>query len=428
VTSQRAKAGGLAEAGHAGHHRVVPGLLVTVAAAATIGDAAAMVTLTIRLYAAEHSGWAIAALLLAILGPSVVLAPLTARILARVSVWRALVVTSAAQAAAAVVLARVTAPGPTLALVVVLGAGLALSQPALLSAVPDLVGPDRLAQANALIRTANWGGWTVGPLIGGVLASAGQAPAALLLEATSFVVAGACFAALSRLSTPGTPAQPTAAPTIRAALGYIRRDAALPGLLLTVGMINICTFITGVAEIFFAREALHAGDTGYAALLSAWSACMIAGNLLAPRAARRTPWGSSRAAGRPPWGASRTALLAVAVTGAGLAAAAAAPSLIAAIGAYGVAGAGFGLQSTLIRTMIQQRAAGPLRTPVCTVWVAVDMGTQLAGYLAGGVALLAGPRAALLAAGAGLCATAVIAAAALWRPVPVPVPSHGRSA
>ena len=167
-----------------------------------------MVTLTIRLYAAEHSGWAITALLLAILGPSVLLAPLTARILARVSVWRALVVTSAAQAAAAVILAKVTAPGPTLALVVVLGAGLALSQPALLSAVPDLAGPGRLTQVNALIRTANWGGWTVGPLIGGVLASAGQAPAALLLEAASFVLAGACFAALSPLSTPPTPAPP----------------------------------------------------------------------------------------------------------------------------------------------------------------------------------------------------------------------------
>ena len=91
-----------------------------------------------------------------------------------------------------------------------------------------------------------------------------------------------------------------------------------------------------------------------------------------------------------------------------------------------VAGAGFGLQSTLIRTMIQQRAAGPLCTPVCAIWVAVDMGTQLAGYLAGGVALLAGPRAALLAAGAGLCAAAVLAGAALWRPVLVL--SHGSSA
>jgi Major Facilitator Superfamily len=415
VTGRQSRSGPPPHVGHARRQRVVVGLLLTVAAAATLGDAAAMVTLTIRLYAAEHSGWAITALLLAILGPSVLLAPLTARILARVSVWRALVVTSAAQAAAAVILAKVTAPGPTLALVVVLGAGLALSQPALLSAVPDLAGPGRLTQVNALIRTANWGGWTVGPLIGGVLASAGQAPAALLLEAASFVLAGACFAASGRLSARAAPVPASApAPTVRAALGYIRRDAALPGLLLTVGMINICTFITGVAEIFFAREALQAGDTGYAALLSAWSAGMIAGNLLAPRAARR------------PWGASRTALLAVAVTGAGLAAAAAAPGLIAAVGAYGVAGAGFGLQSTLIRTMIQQRAAGPLRTPVCTVWVAVDMGTQLAGYLAGGVALLAGPRAALLAAGAGLCAAAVLATATLWRPVPVP--HHGSSA
>lgn len=407
---------------------VVLALLAVIAGASALGDAAAMVTLTIRLYDAEHAAWAITALLFAILGPSVALAPLAARILARVPVWPALVVTSAVQAATATVLAMVSATGPTLALVVVLGAGLALTQPALLSVVPALVGRDRVVWANSLTRTANWSGWTVGPIIGGALCAAGAASAALLIEAALFVVAGACFVVLNRMSgaagrtrDPHVPAtadpgsvpedrqehsarRRLVPPTIRAALGYVRRDRTLETLLLAVGIINLCTFMTGVAEVFFARDVLHTGDTGYAALLSVWSASMVAGNLLAPRAARR--------------GARRAAVLGLAMAGAGLAAAAMAPSLPTAMAAYAVAGAGSGLQYTLVRSMIQRRADGPLCAPVCAVWVAIDMGTQLAGFVAGGVAMAVGARFTLLAAGAGLCSVSILGAVRARRSAP----------
>jgi hypothetical protein len=69
-----------------------------------------------------------------------------------------------------------------------------------------------------------------------------------------------------------------------------------------------------------------------------------------------------------------------------------------------------------VRTLIQRRAAGPLRTRVCGIWVAVDMSTQLGGYLAGGAAMLAGARTTLTIAGAGLCSASCAAAALATRP------------
>ena len=207
-------------------------LLGTVAGAASFGDAAAIVTLILRLYQAGHRAWAITALLFAILGPSVLLAPFAARILARGGRWRSLVLVCAGQAAAAIGLIFATGTAPTLLLVVVLGAGLALTQPALMEITPAVVGPDRLVWANSVTKSADWTGWTVGPLAGGALCAVGWASAALGIEAASFVIAGACFAALSRVRAGTRTASRSLGPPSPAAGGprearYLRRDREL---------------------------------------------------------------------------------------------------------------------------------------------------------------------------------------------------------
>jgi len=107
----------------------------------------------------------------------------------------------------------------------------------------------------------------------------------------------------------------------------------------------------------------------------------------------------------------------IGVAGAGIVAAAVASVLPTAVLGYGVGGIGFGLQATVVRTMIQRRADGPLRGRVFGIWVATDMSTQLAGYLAGGAAMLVGARATLTIAGAGLCSVSCAAAALTARPV-----------
>ena len=115
-------------------------LLAVVAGAASFGDAAAIVTLILRLYQAGHRAWAITALLLAILGPSALIAPFADGILARGRRWRSLVLVCAGQAVAATGLIFATGTVPTLLLVIVLGAGLALTD-GLMEIIPEVCWP-----------------------------------------------------------------------------------------------------------------------------------------------------------------------------------------------------------------------------------------------------------------------------------------------
>jgi hypothetical protein len=396
-------------------------LFVVVAGADAFGDAAAMVTLMLRLYRAGNPAWAITALLFAILGPSALLAPFAARVLVRWGVWRTLVMTSAGQAVAAAALIFARGTWPTLFLVVLLGLGLAMTQPAFLSVTPTLVGPDRLTWANSLTRTANWVGWTIGPLTGGALCAAGLAGAALGIEATSFMLAGVCYGVLGRaLPASAGPVHVTTAPAdgaqlaMTGALRYILRDRGLARLIAAVGITNLCVFMIGVAEVFFARDVLRTGSLGFATLGSAWYGGMIAGTLAAPRA--------------DAWRPSLTASAGIGLTGAAIVAAASASYLPAAAVAFAIAGVGFGLQVTVMRSMIQRRAAGPLCGAVCGIWVAVEMSTQLAGYLAGGAAMLAGARVTLTIAGSGLCLASCATVAMADRDGPAPREVHHEQA
>jgi hypothetical protein len=193
---------------------------------------------------------------------------------------------------------------------------------------PTLVGPDRLTWANSLTRTADWVGWTAGPLTGGALCAAGLAPAAHGVEAASFVLAGICFGVLGRALPAGAGTVATAPAdgaqvAVTGALRYVLRDRALAGLIASVGITNLCVFMIGVAEVLFARDVLRTGSLGFAALGSAWYGGMIAGTLAAPRA--------------DAWRPSLTASAGIGLAGASIMAAAGTGHLLPAAVAYAIA-------------------------------------------------------------------------------------------
>ena len=76
-----------------------PGVIKMAAAqgASALGDAAATVTLTLRLNDTTHSSWLVATLLFAILGPSVIGAPVAGRLVSRFGARSMFVAAAAAQ-------------------------------------------------------------------------------------------------------------------------------------------------------------------------------------------------------------------------------------------------------------------------------------------------------------------------------------------
>jgi DHA3 family tetracycline resistance protein-like MFS transporter len=109
-------------------------------------------------------------------------------------------------ALAALTLSGALALWHVIALVVLYGAGQAFYAPAFDALVPELLAPDRLAQANALDQVVRPIALRMaGPALGGALTGAFGAGAAFALDAASFAVSGALLLTLAR-PTARTPA------------------------------------------------------------------------------------------------------------------------------------------------------------------------------------------------------------------------------
>jgi MFS family permease len=369
-----------------------PGVIKMAAAqgASALGDAAATVTLTLRLNDTTHSSWLVATLLFAILGPSVIGAPVAGRLVSRFGARSMFVAAAAAQAAAACALAVTSGATPTLALAVVLGTGFAVAQPATLTMLPALTGEDGIVPANSLMQAVDTSAWLAGPLLGAGLLVLGAARVPLLLDAGSFAIAALL---IGTIRIPASIAGEPSAGRRRLLDGvrYVLHDRPLAALIAIRAVMALVTAMASIAEVFLARDVLHADAIGYAALGAGFMAASLVGNALTQRFSGRI---------------TTVVTIGVLVAGLGIAATGLAPTITVALFPYSVAGLAYGMQSTANRSMMQRHVAstvpGDQRADVFAVLVAVAMGVQLAGFACGAAVIAAaGPRQILLLAGAG---------------------------
>src|SRR5439155_3765678 len=126
------------------------GLAAGARAVSAAGDLLAAIALVLELQQRGMGGFAVAAILIAAAAPPVLLVRWAGRLADRADSRRLLVLTGLAQAGACVALAFAGGVAEIIALVAVLAAGLALTQPCLSALVPDMVSPDALPRATAL--------------------------------------------------------------------------------------------------------------------------------------------------------------------------------------------------------------------------------------------------------------------------------------
>src|SRR6476661_831444 len=218
----------------------------------------------LALYLQEHtgSGIAVAGLFIALWAPSVVLGGAAGILGDRVESRRLLRDVSLAQAAIAVVLA-LTFGGvaATLALTALLGVGVALAQPAEFALVPAAAGPDGVAAANGRIEAARYLGFTLGPVLGGLLAAAGGTRIALLVNAASFLAVAVAAQALRARREPTRTGR--ANERARDGIAFLLNDGVLAPVVIAAFVSLLFMTASATAEVFFAKDVLHAGDTGY---------------------------------------------------------------------------------------------------------------------------------------------------------------------
>jgi MFS family permease len=375
-------------------------LIFAAFALSSLGDYVALITLTLRVEALTDSGWAVAALLLTGLIPPVILAPVAGLLVDRLETVRVIVVTALLQAGVATALAFTPGVVPTLGLSFLLGAGLAVTQPALFALLPRAVGEERTTQANAYLEVARWGGAAAGPLVAAIMTDALGASSTLLVNAATFLVVAAVGPLLTVRRAPELEAAGEAAPSgeARRGLTFIARDPLLRLVVPMVGLMVVFAAADNVAEVFFAKDVLRSGDTGYGVLITTWTIGMVVGSTAAGRFLRPTML-------------APTVVLLPVVGGGAVVVAAGAAVFPLAVAMFAVGGFVNGVELVGMRSLLHQRVPDRLRGRAFATYYGMVQAAQiLALALSGGLVDGAGARTTMLIAGTGTMAVAAIAA------------------
>jgi MFS family permease len=379
-------------------------LLAGAVGLSALGDFLGFIPLALHVQERTGSGIAVAALFIALWTPSALLGGPAGLLADRVESRRLLRDVSLAQAAVALVLAFAFGGLlPILALTALLGVGVAVAQPAEFALVPATAGAGGVAAANGRIEAARYLGFTLGPVIGGLLAAAGSTRVALLVNAASFLAVALAAQALRARREP-RPAADRTSERAREGIAFLLRDDVLAPVIVAAFVSLLFMTASATAEVFFAKDVLHAGDAGYGTLMTLWTLGMVVGSTLV---ATRVP--AARYAG--------VALGAMALQGAGLALPTLWLVLPFALAAYLVGGIGHGTKNVVVRTLIHARVPDELRGRAWAAYSAGRNGAELVALVSGGLLVAAlGARWTLLLAGALPVLAAAYAALRRARP------------
>jgi len=266
--------------------------------------------------------------------------------------------------------------------------------------IPHDLMPDGKAAFNLALAAAT----VAGPVLGGAVLALLGPTTALAADGVSFLVA-----ALLIICTPGlrAPAAKRADPVgtarrrqLRATFGYVAGNARLRVLVFGEGIAFIFFYLVVPVTVIYATRSLHAGPAGYAAILASWGAGAVIGSTVHVRLARRVGHAGILIS---------TAAVALGYLGTGLA-----PTLLMACGCSVFGGVGNGTQWASVETAVHQLVEEHFRLRVSAMLESMASLAPGVGIVLGGaLTALFSPRAAYLAAGAGL--VALIAVAALTR-------------
>ena len=377
-------------------------LVLTAWGLSALGDFLAVVALTLRIQEDTGSGLAVSALLIAAALPVVLLNPLGGWLVDRFETRTVLAAVAAAQAVVAVALGLVEGAAITIALVFVLNAGLTVERPALFALIPRIVGEDQAPRAYAWFEAVKYATITLGFVLGGVLTGAFGSGTALIVDAGDVRGHGAVALALRTRRTPAPRNEPEER-AMTAGLRLIGSDLVLRSMVIVLAASIVFGGIDNVANVFFAKDTLDAGDAGYGLLAAAWGVGMIGG---ATAAGRRV--------------AARTAAAAVsgavALMGAAIALVSISPVLLVAVVFMVAGGLGNGLSNVAMRVLLQSRVADALRGRVYSAYQGALTVADFVALAAGGALVeLIGPRNTLALAGVGCLVASLIGLPAVRR-------------
>ncbi len=246
--------------------------------------------------------------------------------------------------------------------------------------------------ATAAINVAFSWTFVLGPVLGGALTAGAGAPAALLIDAASFLACGALLRDLHpHVEDAGGE---SVRARLRAAWSYIQAVPALRALLV-IQAVAFVFFASGEPiEVAYAKTTLRVGDSGFGLLVTVWGAGAVVGAIVFARASRQ-PLGALVSAGTLAGGLAYVGF-------------AAAPSLTPACAAAFVGGIGNGMQWAALVSSVQWLTPQALQGRVMSALESIGALFPAFGLLLGGALVaVSTTRAAFFFVGAGAAFTTV---------------------
>ncbi|MEA2717835.1 MAG: hypothetical protein QOI99_2152 [Actinomycetota bacterium] len=257
-----------------------------------VGDGVLLVALAWKVYELSNSPAAMAAVGVAMTVPHVAFLLLGGVASDRLDRRRLMIASDAVRGTVVAILGVLTITGSlrlghVLVLVVVFGAATAFFGPAFDAFVPDVVSPDRLAQANAVdqfVRPCAHG--MLGPAIGGVLIAGGGSGVAFLADAATFA---ASIAFLSRVrpragfaadARDDNPAGSGILGEVREGFRYVRANAWLWATFVAATFAYL--LFMGPVDVllpYLVKNELHAGAGALGAVLACGGVGALVGAL-----------------------------------------------------------------------------------------------------------------------------------------------------
>jgi MFS family permease len=173
------------------------------------------------------------------------------------------------------------------AAVIALAIGASFSDPIASAATPNLVNPEELAQAQALMG-AVWGSMLmVGAGIGGIVAELLGRQAAFIIDASSFAISAWLVTGIRRPMQQAGPAARERG-SVRDALAYVRGNSVVLRLVFAKGGVSSANGIVGLLPAFATRR-FAATDIATGLLFAARGLGALIGPMLASRVIGVTP-------------------------------------------------------------------------------------------------------------------------------------------
>jgi MFS family permease len=258
------------------------GFLFLATAGSSFGTYIAAVALTLHIEELTGSPVWVAGLLIADFLPIVLIGLLLGPLVDRLSRRWLMIVSDVARFGVFAALPFTDSPEVIVALAGVSGVATGFFRPAAFAGLPNLVPDDELTNANSLLQTVETLAWMIGPVVGTLMFTLWGPDVPYAVNAVTFLVSVGLVAAISEQKLRSEESLTRGHwRDVADGLRLVVTSIPLRTVLIVWNVVLLASAAINVAEVFFAKDTLDAGDVGFGVIVAASGVGLALGSYLA---------------------------------------------------------------------------------------------------------------------------------------------------